>query len=135
MFISGYFRSVTVRYKLGKSRHSMFKTLPPNVRFLVIPDQENSHYEKGDILVFHDITPSGSHIVKRVVGLPGEDILIDGQEHYLGPSEYFVLGEQETSKLNYEPYDSRYFGPVPKSHIIGKAWFIYWPLGRIGRIS
>ena len=113
----------------------MFKTLPPNVRFLVIPDQENSNYEKGDILVFHDITPSGSHIVKRVVGLPGEDILIDGQEHYLGPSEYFVLGEQETSKPNHEPYDSRYFGPVPKSHIIGKAWFIYWPIGRIGRIS
>ena len=84
MFISGYFRSVTVRYKLGKSRHSMFKTLPPNVRFLVIPDQENSHYEKGDILVFHDITPSGSHIVKRVLGQCPKVTLLAKRGSYIG---------------------------------------------------
>ena len=135
MYLSRYLKSITIRYKLGKSRDSMSKTLPANARFLVIPDEQTSNYKKGDVIVFQDIRPSISHIVKRIAGLPGEDVLVDGKTFFLGPSEYFVLGESDISTPGHVPYDSRYFGPVPKSHIIGKAWFIYWPLSRIGVIS
>jgi signal peptidase I len=41
--------------------------------------------------------------------------------------QYFVMGDNRTDSS-----DSRYWGTVPRSSIIGRAFFTYWPLGRIG---
>lgn len=98
--------------------------------------------------------------IKRVVGLPGEtiqiekgNIYIDGQEirepqiasfyyynqgQYLQDSKkinipegyYFFLGDNSISSQ-----DSRFWGFVDKEQIIGKAIFIWWPLGRIRMID
>ncbi len=98
--------------------------------------------------------------IKRLVGLPGEtiqikrgSIYIDGQElvdpeialfdyhnkgRYLqGKDEvvipedgYFFLGDNSANSK-----DSRYWGPVDKEQVIGKAIFIWWPFGRIGMIE
>lgn len=54
----------------------------------------------------------------------------DGQDHLVGPEEYFVLGDHSANS-----YDSRYWGCVPAHAIHGKATTIYYPLGRAGRIS
>ena len=43
----------------------------------------------------------------------------------LGPSEYFVLGDNSTNS-----FDSRYFGPVRRDAIIGKVVYIYAPAER-----
>lgn len=40
---------------------------------------------------------------------------------------YFMMGDNRGSSL-----DSRFWGPVPEDWIIGKAFFTYWPLTRIG---
>ena len=106
--------------------------------------------------------PRVANLVKRVIGLPGETIsLADGSVHidgrllaepwlprqdqaetYPGPSDadyalhrayripsgdVYVMGDNRM-----ESCDSRYWGPIPESTIVGKVDMRVWPLGRIG---
>ena len=107
---------------------------------------------RGDVViaVLEDCERS---ILKRVVGLPGEQIafsegmlLIDGQkleEPYLrglppylglgnscftpGPDEYFLLGDNRAHST-----DSRHYGPVRRAKIEGKVVCRIWPPLRWG---
>ena len=99
-------------------------------------------------------TPSTETFIKRVVGLPGDRISIrDGhvirngakeRDAYIVPcgtggpctfpgtitipnGDYYMMGD---NRPNSE--DSRFWGPVPKAWIIGKAFFTYWPPDRVG---
>jgi signal peptidase I len=99
---------------------------------------------------------SGQTYVKRVVGLPGDRLLIrDGAVYRNGaredgvrlepcpePSrctfseaitvprgEYYMMGDNRG-----DSDDSRYWGPVPQGWIIGTAFFTYWPPDRIGGV-
>ncbi len=111
---------------------------------------------RGDVIVLLDPGQPGVHCVKRVIGLPGEHVrisngivLIDDRplhEPYLAkpapkdtPSpgqwllwdgEYLVLGD-----FRQDSRDSRSFGPIDATHIIGKAWIRYWPLKAGPRIK
>ncbi|HLV10121.1 MAG TPA: signal peptidase I [Halanaerobiales bacterium] len=108
--------------------------------------------ERYDIIVFTPRGAPGNKFIKRVIGLPGETIVIrdgvtyvDGkalQEDYLneamqadyGPYEIpensvFVMGDNRNHSA-----DSRilpYVGYVEYSSISGKAFWLYWPLNRI----
>ncbi len=98
-----------------------------------------------DIVV---VRQDDEYLIKRVVGLPGEEIryeddklYIDGEyieEDYerketsdfsttLGEGEYFVMGDNRTNST-----DSRIFGPVSKDDIIGKTSFTILPFSRFG---
>lgn len=102
--------------------------------------------ERGDVIVFHWPVDTTKDLIKRVIGLPGDTIVItsytvqvDGvvlKEPYikapLNPkgerlvvptNDYFVLGDNRP-----ESDDSRYWGFVPRSYIIGKAVLVYWPV-------
>jgi signal peptidase I len=97
---------------------------------------------------------SSETFIKRVVGLPGDRIsIVDGhvirngvreRDRYIEPcgglptctfpgsiivprGEYYMMGDNRG-----ESDDSRFWGPVPKAWIIGKAFFTYWPPDRIG---
>ena len=47
----------------------------------------------------------------------------------LGPGEYFMMGDNRT-----ESEDSRGWGPMYSREIVGKAFFVYWPITRIGTL-
>ncbi len=111
--------------------------------------------ERGDIIVFDPPTRSNKPYIKRIIGLPGEQVtfadghvFVNGQlleEPYIvdettcGRNEecdvvvpegqVYVLGDNRTNSS-----DSRVFGPVPVENVIGKAWFAYWPLSDAGLV-
>jgi len=49
-------------------------------------------------------------------------------EIVLGKDEYYVLGDNTLNSL-----DSRYWGPLPRSNIVGRPTRIFWPPSRIGQ--
>jgi len=111
--------------------------------------------ERGDIVVFKFPEDETKDFIKRVIGLPGETIeirnkvvYVDGQpidEPYaqhtkftrnpirddFGPftvpqDEFFVMGDNREGS-----YDSRWWGPVKRQKIVGKALVIYWSWGSL----
>ncbi len=49
---------------------------------------------------------------------------------YIGEGLIFPLGDNRDNSK-----DARYFGPVSLDNVLGRAMFIYWPLGRAGAIE
>ena len=110
-----------------------------------------SQPERGDIIVFHFPLNPERRFIKRVIGLPGEEVTVRGGQVYingelidepylnaaprysgdwtLGPDEIFVLGDNRNNSS-----DSQNWGALPLGEIIGKAVLVYWPPSEAGLI-
>ncbi len=122
----------------------------------LIVDQLSYHFnepERGDVIIFRFPLEQSKFFIKRVIGLPGETVILQGKaviivnsehpegfvldETYLSPDnlesesgtvtlsrgEYFVMGDNRK-----ESSDSRTWGVLEDEYIIGKAFVRLFPL-------
>lgn len=110
---------------------------------------------RGEVVVFHYPNDPSQFFIKRVLGLPEETVeIVDGevkiyndefpngkildestyldqdftaaaQTVTLKSDEYYLLGDNRSSSL-----DSRFFGPVNDSQIVGRVWVRGYPIDR-----
>ena len=115
--------------------------------------------QRGDIVILRPPADNSKDFIKRVIALPGETLLIRDSVVYINghrldepylpekwttlnnwsPSgsegtvmaadQFFVMGDNRNKSQ-----DSRYFGPIGRDRIDGRAWFRIWPLPHVGDI-
>ena len=93
---------------------------------------------RGSIVAFLE-PDSGALAVKRVAALPTERVPFETGYLQLADDEAWLVADatlEETAAAGLgEPVDSERFGPVPVAMLVGRVWFRYAPLRRIGLLG
>jgi len=130
----------------------------------ILTNKINYRFEtpkRGDVIIFKAPHNEDYDYIKRIIGLPNEKVKIiqgkvyingvlldessylpesnytspgrflkEGEEITIPPDKYFVLGDNRDHSS-----DSREWGVIPYKNIVGKAWFRYWPINKLGFIK
>ena len=85
---------------------------------------EKIKVEKGQIFINgNKLTEPYENLVKGTGGgFSGSSFLAEGVEKTIPENQYLVMGDNRPGSS-----DSRDWGPISKSAIVGKAWLRYWP--------
>lgn len=137
---------------------SMYPTFEENDRLIsLIFPLYFSDPKRGDIVIIDAPEEEGKEYIKRIVGVPEDEIEIkDGyiyingdlyEEDYikgvptgiyntdhwtLNEDEYFVVGDNREPNKS---MDSRYFGPIEKDTVKSIVKFRFWPIKKIGFVG
>jgi signal peptidase I len=112
--------------------------------------------QRGQVIVFHDVSDYSTYLIKRIIGLPGETVVVNNNivtiynkqnpkgfvlnEPYLpkgtitagnetttlSSTTYFMMGDNRLVS-----YDSRDWGPLPAKDIVGLVRLRLWPLNEM----
>lgn len=136
------------------SGDSMYPTFTGH-EYLII-DELSYHLReptRGEVIVFRFPQDPKKHFIKRIIGLPGETVVVKNNEVWikqgdqtikleepyvhqqfwndteitLGPNDYFVMGDNRPVS-----HDSRAWGPLPEKLITGRVFVRLFPLGQVG---
>lgn len=155
---------VPIRYFIAQPFVVRGASMEPNFmdqEYLVV--DEISYYfrapERGEAIIFRYPRDRKEFFIKRIIGLPGEEVTIQKgrvmianaaypegftlEEPYLDPvlktypdiqrtlgsDEYFMLGDNRNASS-----DSRVWGALPRKLIVGRAFWSAWPPQTFGRI-
>ena len=128
----------------------------PNGQYSIALDSSHplQNPGRGDVIIFRYPKNPKEFFIKRIIGLPGETVSIDGnaititkadgskvsldetyvinhgngsaQSYPLKADEYFVMGDNRP-----ESSDSRVWGVLPRDNIVGRAFVRLLPLNLI----
>ncbi|CAI9107626.1 OLC1v1007025C1 [Oldenlandia corymbosa var. corymbosa] len=93
------------------------------VRRLISPD---SRVDVGDVVVLKDPENSDNLIVRRLAAVEGYEMVSKDEKDepfVLDDDECWVVADNENMKPKQEAYDSRTFGPVSMSNIVGRVLY------------
>jgi signal peptidase I len=115
----------------------MAPTIEPGDWLLVDPTTARWP-RRGSIVIFHE-PDSELLAIKRVTARPGDRVQLDDGHLILGADEAWLLSDAADADLlaagSGQPIDSRRYGPVPVEALVGRVWFRYGPLERIGLLA
>lgn len=120
-----------------------------------------SPLKKGDVIVFKAPPDPDKDYIKRVIGLSGDTVMVkdgkvyvngqlvnespflssnvptnpgaflqEGQTVTVPDGEYFVMGDNRDHSS-----DSRAWGFVKRSEVIGRSMFVYWPFNQMRSVK
>lgn len=137
-------RSIVAAFTIPSG--SMQPTLGPGDHILTVVYSWLTDPRKGDVVVFRQSGLARNVLIKRIVGVPGDEVTIIGgvvgvdgvtigseagpewrsrlTEGRIPDGMYCVIGDNRTDSI-----DSRHWGLVPRSSIIGEALLVYWSAG------
>jgi signal peptidase I len=115
---------------------------------------------RGDVVVFHAPRNHDLEYIKRVIGLPGDTVLIENERVFVNGRElnepyiadktnlqfgwfaqegvpisvpadhYFVMGDNRPRSS-----DSREFGPISYESMVGQVFYRYFPFDKMGQVA
>lgn len=149
---------IPIRYFLIQPFYVIGASMEPNFadyNYLIIDELSLRFNDPrySEVVVLRNPENRSEFFIKRIIGVPGDSIRIDQGKVYvndqlldesayltsdvvttafngnytvtLGSEEYFVMGDNRTHSL-----DSRRFGPIRRSNIVGRVWIRAWPFNQ-----
>ncbi|USN53270.1 MAG: signal peptidase I [Candidatus Nomurabacteria bacterium] len=157
---------VPVRYFLMQPFYVKGASMEPNFHdneYLIIDELSYriSEPRRGEVVVFHNPRQESEFYIKRIIGLPNEEVKLQhgtiqiiNSEHPDGmtldesiylPESIYTNGTEDVTLSDNEYFvmgdnrpsslDSRIFGPISGDSIVGRIWVRAWPFDKLTHFS